>query len=108
MTGDTIEISAKAFYNMDNTYPGASVNVAPIVGSILAGMTNPVSTVLSETTQLANDLGAVASNSTALSNLPDEKNENNLVQPKSGINFVLYNSGTQIGGKCTTSVERSI
>ena len=65
MAGDTIEISAKAFYNMDNTYPGASVNVAPIVGGILAGMTNPVSTILGETSQLANDLGA----STALASL---------------------------------------
>jgi hypothetical protein len=66
MAGDTIEISAKAFYNMDNTFPGKSVNVAPIIGAALAAMTNPVGTVLGETSQLANDLGTIASNSTAL------------------------------------------
>ena len=30
-----------AFYNMDNSMPGKSVNVVPIVGAALAGMTNP-------------------------------------------------------------------
>jgi hypothetical protein len=28
MAGDTIEISAKAFYNIDNSFPGANINVA--------------------------------------------------------------------------------
>ena len=108
MAGDTIEISAKAFYNMDNAFPGASVNVAPIVGSILAGMTNPVSTVIGETSQLANDLGASTTLALPFSpplnpaglaegnGLGEAHNENNLVYPKSGINFVLYNSGLDV------------
>ena len=96
MAGDTIEISAKAFYNMDNSFPGASVNVAPIVGGFLAGMTNPASKVIGETAQLANDLGTVASNSTMLSGLPKKNNQNNLVQPKSGINFVLYSNAFDV------------
>ena len=29
VAGDTIEISAKAFYNIDNKMPGANVNIAP-------------------------------------------------------------------------------
>jgi len=32
MAGDTIEISAKAFYNVDKSLPGANVNVAPVIG----------------------------------------------------------------------------
>jgi RHS repeat-associated protein len=59
-------------------------------------MTNPISTVLSETTQLANDLGTIASNSARLGNLPEKNDENNLVNPKSGINFVLYNSKFEV------------
>jgi len=96
MAGDTIEISAKAFYNIDNSYPGASVNIAPIVGGILAGMSNPVNTVTGEATQLANDLGTVAGKSTMLSNLPDYDQNDKTVQPKSGLNFVLYNGNFEI------------
>jgi len=67
MAGDTIEISAKAFYNMDNAFPGKSVNIAPIIGGILAGMTNPAANLSGEGNQLlSQNLGSVASNSTAL------------------------------------------
>ena len=92
MAGDTIEISAKAFYNIDNSYPEASINVAPIIGAALASMTNPVGYMLSEASQLAADLGATSSQSVALTSLPEKNNQENLAQPKSGINFVLYNS----------------
>ena len=94
IAGDTIEISAKAFYNIDNAQPGKSVNIAPIIGATLAAMTNPVNSVLSETAQLANDLGApsTAGNPAGLSNLPEKNDDENLVKPKSGINFVLFNS----------------
>ena len=91
MVGNTIEISAKAFYNIDNDFPGKSMNIAPIIGAVLAGMTNPVSTV-GESSQLANNPGTTSSNSTILSNLPEENNQNKTVQPQSGINFVLYNN----------------
>ena len=91
MAGDTLEISAKAFYNMDNAFPGKSINIVPIVGAVLAGMYNPLSTV-GEYSQLANNPGTTASNSTILPNLPEENNQNRTVQPQSGINFVLYNN----------------
>ena len=90
MARDTIEISAKAFYNMDNSFAGKSIDVAPIVGSILAGMTNPVSTTLGESAQFANGLENVAGNSARLANLPKKEPRITEVQPKSGINFVLY------------------
>ena len=92
MAGDTIEISAKAFYNIDNNFPGNSMNIAPIVGGILAGMTNSVITVTGESSQLVNNLGTKAGNSIMLSNLPNDDQNNKTVQPKSGLNFVLYNS----------------
>ena len=54
-------------------------------------MYNPASTI-GESSQLANKLGTTSSNSTIFSNLPEENNQNKTVQPKSGINFVLYNN----------------
>ena len=96
MAGDTIEISAKAFYNLDNSFPEKSVDVAPIIGAALAAITNPVGTLMGEISQLTNTTGNVASNSVALTNLPEKNNQNNLVQPKSGINFVLYNSAFDV------------
>jgi len=91
MAGDTLEISAKAFYNMDNAMPGKSVIIMPIVGAVLAGMYNPLGTI-GEYSQLANNPGTTASNSTILPYLPEENNQNKTVQPQSGINFVLYNN----------------
>ena len=82
MAGDTIEISAKAFYNMDNSFPGKSIDVAPIVGAALAGMANPVSGPLGEASQLVNNTGAVASHSTMLPNLPQKNNKDNTVHSK--------------------------
>ena len=96
MAGDTIEISAQAFYNMDKNQPDASVNIAPIVGGILAGMTNPTSSIMSETAQLANDLGTVAGKSSMLPTSPHSEGSGEAVQPKSGINFVLYNSSLDV------------
>jgi len=96
MAGDTIEISAKAFYNIDNKLPGANVNVVPIIGSFLSAMTNPVNIPVGESSRLANDLGAVAGNSTMLSQQPEKNKQDNTVQPKSGINFVLYSSSFDI------------
>ena len=55
-------------------------------------MYNPASTVAGETSQLHNDLGAVRDNSTTFSNLTEKDRHSNTVQPKSGINFVLYNN----------------
>ena len=92
MAGDTIDISAKAFYNMDNSLPGASVNIAPIVGAALAGMTAPAGGALGEASQLAENLGTPTMNWVGLVELPQKNNQKNLVQPKSGINFVLYNN----------------
>ena len=79
-----------------DSYPRNCVNVAPIVGAALAAMTNPIGSALGESSQLANDLGTTASNSTMLSNLPNNDNQNKTVQPKSGINFVLYNSSLDV------------
>ena len=96
MPGDTIEISAKAFYNMDNSFAGNNINVAPIIGAALAGMTNPTNTVVGETSQTVSNFGAntggSAGSAAGLSQLPEKNNQNNLVKPKSGINFVLYNN----------------
>jgi RHS repeat-associated protein len=103
MAGDTIEISAKAFYNIDNDFPENSVNVMPIIGAILSGMINPAGaasaagTVLGEGSQLPNNLGGASPTSPASPFPPPsegsgEASENNLVHPKSGINFVLFNS----------------
>ena len=91
MAGDTIEISAKAFYNIDNSMPGRSINVAPINGAAVAAITNPVGTVIGEAKKIAEEIGQVAGSSVALSGLPEENNQDNLVQPKSGIMFALYN-----------------
>ena len=88
MAGDTIEISAKAFYNMDNSFPGASVNVAPIVGGILAGMTNPAANLSGEVNQLLSGNSEVfAGKSTALPFSPPSEGQGEAVYPKSGINF---------------------
>jgi len=92
MAGDTIEISAKAFYNIDNDFPGKSINIAPVIGAAVAALTNPVGTVIGEAKKITDNLSAVASQSTMLSNLPEKNFQNNLAQPKSGLNFVLYNS----------------
>jgi len=80
------------FYNVDNILPGANVNVAPILGSILASMTNPVNNVMNETAQLAADLGTTVTNWNGLVELPQKNHQPTEVQPKSGINFVLYNN----------------
>jgi RHS repeat-associated protein len=104
MAGDTIEISAKTFYNMDDEQPGKNVNIAPIIGSDLADMTNPIGdigSVITENGQLANNIIALgtASKSPALPFSPPLEGLGeafNLVQPKSGINFVLYNSGLDV------------
>ena len=39
MAGDTIEISAKAFYNVDNDLPAKSINIAPVIGAAVAAIT---------------------------------------------------------------------
>jgi hypothetical protein len=48
LAGDTISISAKAFYNMDNTLPGQGVDVAPVLGSAIVSMSSPVSGIVGE------------------------------------------------------------
>ena len=68
---------------MDNTFPGKTVNVAPVIGAALAAMTNPVSTMMGESQQLAKDLGVSTSNAAGLSLLPgNDENQNKTVQPK--------------------------
>ena len=91
---------------MDNTYPGKSVNVAPIVGGILAGMINPTANFSGEENSLlSGNSGVSNSNSTASpfspplnsaglaegNGLEEAYDENYLVKPKSGINFVACN-----------------
>jgi len=77
---------------IDNDFPGKSINIAPVIGAAVAALTNPVGTVIGEAKKITDNMSAVASQSTMLSNLPEENFQNNLVKPKSGINFVLYNS----------------
>jgi RHS repeat-associated protein len=96
MAGDTIEISAKAFYNMDRTLSGKGVDIAPVLGSAIVAMSSPASTVLGEATRLAVDLGAEASQSVALVNVPQSVDNNGEVKPQSGINFILYNSRMEV------------
>ncbi len=93
MAGDTVSISAKAFYNIDKTLPGGGIDIAPVVGSAVAAMSNPAGMVAGETAQLAADLGATASQSGILVYVPrDDDYIEKIVQPKSGINFVAYNN----------------
>ena len=83
---------------MDNDFSGASVNVAPIIGAALAAMTNPVNSALGEgSQQLANDFGATAGQSAMFPSSPLSEGQGEAsVQPKSGINFVLYNSSFDV------------
>ena len=96
MAGDTIEISAKAFYNMDNTAPGRGIDVAPILGSIISSMTNPVATAVGEASQVATTVHTSAGHSSRYVTLPDKGSQVKTVQPRSGVNFVLYNSAFEV------------
>ncbi len=93
MVGDEIEINAKMFYNVDKTLPGQGVDISPVIGGILTATGNPAGIVAGEAAQLAVDLGATVSQSTALVQVPktNDNNDEN-VQPESGLKFVLYNS----------------
>ena len=95
MAGDTIEISAQEFYNIDNDFPGKRVSIAPVIGAAVAAITNPVGALPGETSKI-NNTDAVASKSSMLYHLPEENFQNNLAQPNSGINFVLYNSSFDV------------
>ncbi len=96
MAGDTVSISAKAFYNMDKALPGQGMDITPVVGSAIAAMTNPTGTVAGEAVQLAADLGAETSQSVALAQIPKKDDRNDEVKPQAGINFVAYNAGFEI------------
>ncbi|HNX01899.1 MAG TPA: RHS repeat-associated core domain-containing protein, partial [Candidatus Cloacimonadota bacterium] len=96
MAGDTIEISAKAFYNMDNAAPGRGIDVAPILGSIISSMTNPVATAVGEASQVATTVHTSAGHSSRYVTLPDKGLQVKTVQPRSGVNFVLYNSAFEV------------
>jgi RHS repeat-associated protein len=96
LAGDTISISAKAFYNMDNTLPGKSIDIVPVVGSAIATLTSPVSGIAGEVTQLAADLGTEASQSVVLRPALQDDDSQKEVKPQSGINFVLYNNGMKV------------
>ena len=75
---------------------GRSVDVAPIVGAALAGMTNPANMTLGEGSHLANDLGANVSQSAIFPSSPPSEGSGEALQPQSGINFVLYNSSLDV------------
>ena len=92
MAGDTIEISAKAFYNVDNALPETGIDFSAIAGAFVAAITNPVGTIIGEVQNLTSDLGAAASQSSTLGQIPNSNDNNNQVQPQSGINFVAYNN----------------
>ena len=96
MAGDRVSISAKAFYNMDNALPGQGIDITPIAGNLISTLANPAAGIAGEAAQLAADLGATASQSVALVNLPQTANRSNEVKPQSGINFILYNNGMDI------------
>jgi len=92
MAGDTIEISAKAFYNIDNAMSNQGISIVPVIGAALAAMTNPASTISGETSQLSTSMRSTANNVIGLSEPPQRKQPVKEVQPKSGLNFVLYNN----------------
>jgi hypothetical protein len=96
LADDTISISAKAFYNMDRTLPGKGVDIVPVVGSAIVALTSPTGTILGEATRLTVDLGAEASQSVALINVPQIVDRNGEVKPQSGINFILYNNRMEV------------
>ena len=96
MAKDTIEISAKAFYNIDNAMPSPNVDIASILGAAIAAITNPAGNVIGETgSQLASDLGAASSQPSVL--LPIIRDDTQRqAHPRSGINYTLYNSNFEI------------
>ncbi len=96
MAGDTIEVSARAFYNMENAAPGRGIDVAPILGSIISSMTNPVATAVGEASRLSSNVGTSSGYSSRYVTLPDKEPVVKTIQPKSGINFVLYNTAFEV------------
>ncbi len=96
MAGDTIEISAKAFYNIDKAMPGVTPDIAPVLGSAIAAMSNPTNVIVGEASQLAMDLGATPSTSVALISPPSEGPGEADPTPEAGINFVLYNNSFEV------------
>jgi hypothetical protein len=96
MPGDTVAISANAFYNIDKTLPGKGLDAAPVLGSAVAAMSNPASALLGEVAQLVADLGTVAGQSAALKQLPEDDSGEDSPQPESGVNFVLYNQKMEV------------
>ncbi|MDR2040621.1 MAG: DUF6443 domain-containing protein [Bacteroidales bacterium] len=91
MAGDTIEISAQAFYNIDKSLPGSGLDIAPVAASAIAALSGNATAPLGEFSTLATDLGATASTSAVLAPLPAGNNDEDSPQPESGLNFVLYN-----------------
>ncbi|MDR2039437.1 MAG: hypothetical protein LBQ60_16060, partial [Bacteroidales bacterium] len=96
MAGDTVSLSAQAFYNMDSSLPGSGLNIAPVVGSAIAAFTGTTALPAGEFGSLAADLGATASTSAALAQLPEKNEEDDSPEPDSGLNFVLYNNSLDI------------
>ena len=58
-----------------------------MVGSAVAALSNPAGGILGEGTQLAADLGTTASQSAALTSVPEQENRDETPQPESGIDF---------------------
>jgi RHS repeat-associated protein len=96
MAGDTISLSAQAFYNMDSSLPGSGLNIAPVVGSAIAALSGNTALAAGEFSTLAADLGATASTSAVLAPLPEKNEEDDSPEPNSGLNFVLYNRNFEI------------
>ena len=63
-----------------------------MLGSAIAALSNPAGGILGEGAQLAADLGTTASQSAALTQVPQKDDQDSEVKPESGINFVLYSS----------------
>ena len=63
---------------------------------IISSMTNRVSSAVGEASRISSNAGSVSGNSARYVALPDKPSVVRTVQPKSGLNFVLYNSTFEV------------
>ncbi len=96
MAGDTVSISAKAFYNIAKTLPGQGVDVMPVLGSAIAALASGGTAPLGEASQLAADLGTTASQSVTLLPASPPLEGQGEADPTAGLKFVLYNAEFEV------------
>ena len=94
--GDTVSISAQAFYNIERTLPAQGADVVPVVGSAIAALAGGAMVPAGEAAALALDLGATAGTSVALSSVPNRQDQDGNPAPRAGIRYVLYDNDFEV------------